>query len=163
MCNTTHGDNIFNIIRLSSISIIFNIVCAHLIVRLSLDFNNIKKKIKGRFTHTMPFPCRSPAMPRICLSESDLSRPRQVRGRVAAGWRHGNSVGTAFWRSASVRRLSATTRSSGKFVIRSMPISDAGGQCETKQRLSWTRRSLLFWRKDMSACIIFSKTIMITI
>jgi hypothetical protein len=41
------------------------------------------------FTHVMPFPCRSPAMPRICLSESGLSRPRQVRGRLAAGSRHG--------------------------------------------------------------------------
>jgi hypothetical protein len=28
-------------------------------------------------------------MPRICLSESDLSRPRQVRGRVTAWERHG--------------------------------------------------------------------------
>jgi hypothetical protein len=34
-------------------------------------------------------PCRSPAMPRICLSESGLSRPRQGRGRVAAWERHG--------------------------------------------------------------------------
>jgi hypothetical protein len=37
----------------------------------------------------MPFPCRSPTMPRICRSESDLSRPRQVRGSVAPGERHG--------------------------------------------------------------------------
>jgi hypothetical protein len=37
------------------------------------------------------------------------------------------------------------------------------GQCETKQRLSWTRRSLLFWCNDMSACIIYSTTIMIII
>jgi hypothetical protein len=28
-------------------------------------------------------------MPRICLSESDLSRPRQGRGRVTAWERHG--------------------------------------------------------------------------
>jgi hypothetical protein len=34
-------------------------------------------------------PCRSPAMPRLCRSESDLSRPRQVRGRATAGERHG--------------------------------------------------------------------------
>jgi hypothetical protein len=32
-----------------------------------------------------------------------------------------------------------------EFVIRSIPISDVGGQCETKRHLSWTRRSLLFW------------------
>jgi hypothetical protein len=34
-------------------------------------------------------PCRYPAMPRICLSESDLSRPWQGRGRVTAWERHG--------------------------------------------------------------------------
>jgi hypothetical protein len=33
-------------------------------------------------------PCRSPAMPRICLSESDLSRPRQGRGMGTAWERH---------------------------------------------------------------------------
>jgi hypothetical protein len=34
-------------------------------------------------------PCRSTAMPRICRSKRELSRPRQVRGRVAAGSGHG--------------------------------------------------------------------------
>jgi hypothetical protein len=34
------------------------------------------------FTHAKPFPCRSPAMPRICRSESDLSKPRQGYGMV---------------------------------------------------------------------------------
>jgi hypothetical protein len=34
-------------------------------------------------------PCCSPAMPPTCSSESDLSRPRQIRGRVAAGKWHG--------------------------------------------------------------------------
>jgi hypothetical protein len=47
---------------------------------------------------------------------------------------------TACWQPASVRLIPATTRSSRKFVIRIIPISDAGGQCETKQCLSWTRR-----------------------
>jgi hypothetical protein len=37
-------------------------------------------EVKGGFTHTMPFPCRSPVMLRICLSESDFSRPWQGRG-----------------------------------------------------------------------------------
>jgi hypothetical protein len=69
----------------------------------------------------------------------------------------------ARWRLASFRPLAATARSSMKFVIRSIPISDAGRQCETKQRLSQTRRSLLFWCKDRSACIIYSTKIMITI
>jgi hypothetical protein len=64
--------------------------------------------------HAMPFPCRLPTMARTCPSKSDLSRPRQGRGRgmawgqhsmcelasendrVAAGERHGNSIGTAW-------------------------------------------------------------------
>jgi hypothetical protein len=67
---------------------------------------------------------------------------------------HGHGMGTAWYvwisigrpetargRPARVRLLLATTQSSRKLVIRSIPISDAGGQCETKQRLSWTRRT----------------------
>jgi hypothetical protein len=49
---------------------------------------------------------------------------------------------TACGRSASVRLLPATTWSSTKVVIRSIPISDAGGQCETK-RLSWTMKRVV--------------------
>ena len=49
---------------------------------------------------------------------------------------------TACGRLTCVRLLPATTRSSTK-VIRSIPISDAGGQCETKQRLSWTRKRVV--------------------
>jgi len=35
-------------------------------------------------------------------------------------------------------------------VIRCIPILDAGGQCETKQRLSWTRKTLVaaHYKKD---------------
>jgi len=35
-------------------------------------------------------------------------------------------------------------------VIGSIPISDAGGQCETKQRLSWTRERVVaaHYKKD---------------
>jgi hypothetical protein len=40
------------------------------------------------------------------------------------------------------RFLPATTRSSTK-VIRRIPISDAGGQCETKHRLAWTRKRVV--------------------
>jgi len=64
-------------------------------------------------------------------------------------------------RPAHYRLLPATTGSSSKVVIRSVLISDAGGQCETKQRLSLTRKSLLFWWKDTSASIIYSTKIMI--
>jgi hypothetical protein len=41
----------------------------------------------GRFYSDIP--CCSPAMPWICRSESDLSRPRQGRGRGTAWERHG--------------------------------------------------------------------------
>jgi hypothetical protein len=46
--------------------------------------------------------------------------------------------------------LSATTRSSTKIVISSIPISDAGGQCETKHRLSWMRKIVVaeHYKKD---------------
>jgi hypothetical protein len=64
--------------------------------------------------------------------------------------------------AASLRLLPATTQSSTKIVIRSVRISDAGGQYET-QRSSWTKKSLLFWCKDVSACIICNTKIMITI
>jgi len=47
---------------------------------------------------------------------------------------------TACGLPARVRLLPAPTRSSTKVVIRSITISDVGGQCETKQRLSWTRK-----------------------
>jgi hypothetical protein len=69
-------------------------------------------------------PCRSPAMPRPCRSESDLSRPQH-----RAPWqRHGQgmhvriSIGrpeTACVPAARVRLLPVTTRSSTKFVTRS--------------------------------------------
>jgi hypothetical protein len=57
---------------------------------------------------------------------------------------------TACGRPARVRLLPATTRSSTKVVIRSVPISDAGGHCETKQRLSWTRTRVVaaHYKKD---------------
>jgi hypothetical protein len=49
-----------------------------------------------------------------------------------------------------VQLLPATTRSSTEVVIRSIPISDAGGQCETKQRLSWTKKRVVaaYCKKD---------------
>jgi hypothetical protein len=58
--------------------------------------------------------------------------------------------GTACGLPARVRLLSATTRSSTKVVIRSIPISDAGDQCETKHRLLWTRKRVVaaHYKKD---------------
>ena len=49
----------------------------------------------------------------------------------------------AYGLTARVRLLPATTRSSTKVVIRRIPISDTGGQCETKHRLSWTRKRVV--------------------
>ena len=52
--------------------------------------------------------------------------------------------------TACIRLLPAITRSSMKVVIRRIPISDAGGQCETKHRLSWTRKRVVaaHYKKD---------------
>ena len=57
---------------------------------------------------------------------------------------------TACELSAHVRLLPATTRSSTKVVIRSIPIWDAGSQCETKQCLSRTRKRVVaaHYKKD---------------
>jgi len=50
---------------------------------------------------------------------------------------------TACGLPARIRLFPATTLSYTKVIIRSMPISDAGGHCETKQRLSWTRKRVV--------------------
>jgi hypothetical protein len=57
---------------------------------------------------------------------------------------------TACGLPARVRLLPTTTRSSTKVVIRRITISDAGGQCETKHRLSWTRKDVVaaHYKKD---------------
>jgi hypothetical protein len=56
---------------------------------------------------------------------------------------------TACEQPARVLLLPVTTWSSMKVVIRSIPISDAGGQCETKH-LSWTRKRVVaaHYKKD---------------
>jgi hypothetical protein len=112
-----------------------------------------------RFTHTKPCPCRSPAMPcrwgfRICLSHLIYTvRPCLIHTCHAAPMlcsavlskataQHGSRE-TACGPPARVRLLPATTRSCTKFVIRNISISDAGGQCETKQHLSWTRKRVV--------------------
>jgi hypothetical protein len=72
------------------------------------------------FTLAMPCPCHAPTMP--------FSKPQHGRRETACGL------------PALVRLLPATTPSSTKVVIRRIQISDAGGQCETKHRLSRTRK-----------------------
>ena len=62
---------------------------------------------------------------------------------------------TACGHPALVRLLLATTRSSTKVVIRSKPTSDAGGQCEIKQRLSWIRKRVVaahYKKHDLLNC-----------
>ena len=56
---------------------------------------------------------------------------------------------TACGLRARVQLLPATTRSSTK-VIRSIPVSEAGDQCETKQRFSWSRKTVVaaHYKKD---------------
>ena len=81
--------------------------------------------------HAMPMPCSDHA---VLLKVT----AQHVRRETACGL------------PALVRLLPATTRNSTKVVIRSIPISDAGDQCETKQRLSWTRKRVVtaYYIKD---------------
>jgi len=74
--------------------------------------------------HVMPMPCSDHA---ILLKAT----AQQVRRETACGL------------PARVRLLPPTTRSTTKFVIRSIPIPNAGGQCETTQRSSWTRKRVV--------------------
>jgi hypothetical protein len=62
---------------------------------------------------------------------------------------------------ARVRVLPAATRSSTKVVIRSIPFSDAAGQCETKLRLSWTRKRMVvdYTKDDLLNCLSNSSDI----
>ena len=77
--------------------------------------------------HAMP----CPATPMPCSDHAFLLKAQHVRRETACEL------------PARVRLLPATTRSSTKIVIKSIPISDAGGRCETKQRLSWTRKRVV--------------------
>ena len=83
--------------------------------------------------HVIPMPCSDRA---VLLKAT----AQHVRRETACGL------------LARFRLLPATTRSSMKVAIRSTPISDAGGQCETKQRLSWTRKRVVAarYKKDSS-------------
>ena len=57
---------------------------------------------------------------------------------------------TACGLPARFRLLPATRRSSTKVVIRHITVSDAGGQCETKHCLPWTRKRVVasHYKKD---------------
>ena len=88
---------------------------------------------------------------RLCLIQIYHAMPMPCSDHVVllkATAKHGRRE-TVCGLPACVRFLPATARSSTKFVIRRIPISDAGGQCETK-RLSWTRKRVVaaHYKKD---------------
>ena len=125
------------------------------------------KESKGRFTHNMLRPCRPPAMPyrqgfRMCLSHLIYTvRPCQIHTCHAAPVpsptmpffsrpRHSMAVEKEpvdYLPAFGFFRLS---RGVPRNYYRRLPISDAGGQCETKHRLSWTRKSVVagHYKKD---------------
>ena len=80
------------------------------------------------------------AMPMLCSDHAVLLKAtaQHVRRETACGL------------PARVQLLPSTSRSSTKVVIRRIPVSDAGGQCETKHRLSWTRKRVVaaHYKKD---------------
>jgi hypothetical protein len=98
--------------------------------------------------------CETGCLPRVAVQSEREVVPminrretflRWFREVLVTEWYVWISIGhseTACWGLASFRRVAATTPSSRQFVIRSTPISNAGGQCETKQCLSWSRKSL---------------------
>src|SRR5215475_2628284 len=111
----------------------------------------------------MPFPCHATNMPFTAGSRHGDGMVCPSRdGRFVAGSRHDDGM-LYCWRLASDKLHAATRGVPGRFVIRSISISDAGDQRERKQCLSWTRRSLLFWWKDRSACIIYGTKFTITV
>jgi hypothetical protein len=91
------------------------------------------------------------AMPMRCSDQAVLlqATAQHVRRERACGL------------PARVRLLPAITRSSTKVVIRSIPISEAGGQCETKQRSSWTRKRVVaaHYKKNLLNCLTSSSDI----
>jgi len=90
-------------------------------------------------------PCHAHAV----LRPSDFSRAQHGRGAAWYVWINIGHLEKACGRPTQVRLLPATTRSSMTVVIR-ISNWNAAGQCETKQRLLWARRSWLFWCENMS-------------
>ena len=121
---------------------------------------------KGRFTHSMPFQCRAHAVPLSCRATKGLqcvfpiwltqcgrvwftlTMPRPCHSSQGHGTARPSrkSLWTNCQRSAS----SDYHAEFEEVVIRRIPISDAGGQCETKHCLSWTRKRVVetYYKKD---------------
>jgi hypothetical protein len=84
-------------------------------------------------------------MPMLCSDHAVLLKDtaQHVRRETACGL------------PACFRPLPATTQRSTKVVIRCIPVSGAGGQCEIKHRLSWTRKRVVaahYKKDDMLHC-----------
>jgi hypothetical protein len=86
-------------------------------------------------------PCQSPTMARICHPESDFSRPRQGRGRVAAGSRQvrgrvavGERHSMCELASAVQRRHMGEHAENGRVAA-----GDRHGMCESALRNHWLR------------------------
>ena len=121
-------------------------------------------------THNMPRPCHSPAMPcrqgfRICLSHLIYTvRPCLIHtchvmpmlcsdhAVLLKATTHHVRRETACGLPARFRLLPATKRSSTKVVIRRIPVSYAGGQFETKHRLSWKRKRVIVAHYKKTIC-----------
>jgi hypothetical protein len=121
---------------------------------------------------TQHIPCRSPAVPLPIHKYAFLKVTSQGRGRVAALEQHGNGTVYVNYHRPFRDGMLATCQFSASccYHVEFQEVCyqkhtnlRRSGQCDTKQRSSWTRRSLLFWCKDMSACIIYSKKFMKTI
>ena len=113
---------------------------------------SMSQYLKGRFTHSMPFPCHDVPL-RVYIASfpfdlhsatlSDSHLPSHAHAMLRP-CRSSQGHGTArpsrdvLW--ATFRLLPATTRSSKNIVIGSIPITDTGGQREKIQPWSWTRK-----------------------
>jgi hypothetical protein len=113
----------------------------------------------GRFTHRMPSPCHA-AEGLECVFPIWFTRCGHVWFALAmpcsnhavllkATAQHVRRE-TACRLPARVQLLPATARISTKVVIRSVPIPDTGGQCATKERMSWKRKRAVaaHYKKD---------------
>jgi hypothetical protein len=96
----------------------------------------------------MLFPSSFSAVPLPCHEYAFLKATSQDHGSVVAGTRQGDGMGTAWERHGICELVSVIQRRHVGDLpdfglsmlprgvpVSLLPISDAGGQCETKQRL----------------------------
>ena len=96
---------------------------------------------------SFPFDLHSAAMSDSHLSCHTHAIPDHAI-LLKATAQHGHRV-TPCGPTVNVWHLPAITRSSTK-LLSDIPISDAGNQCETKHRLTWTRKRVVaaHYKKD---------------